>query len=73
MRLDEFLVVDTENHAVRRIDLESNKITTVLGGRQADSTKPLKRPHGIAATADGGFLVGDSEFHRVLKWTPAIR
>ena len=64
------LIVDTENHAVRRIDLSANRVTTVLGGNAAKSTKPLKRPHGIAATADGGFLVGDSEFHRVLKWTP---
>lgn len=61
------LVVDTENHAVRRIDLESNRVDTVLGGIQANETFPLKRPHGIAFKDGLGFLVADSEFHRVLQ------
>ena len=60
------LVVDTENHAVRRIDLKSNRVDTVLGGTLADETFPLKRPHGIAVKDGFGFLVADSEFHRVL-------
>ncbi|MEM8669968.1 MAG: hypothetical protein AAGG48_20745 [Planctomycetota bacterium] len=60
------LVVDTENHAIRRIDLESNRIETVLGGSRQAETLTLKRPHGIAFHPEIGFLVGDSESHRVV-------
>jgi len=64
-------VADTENHVVRRIDLGSGMITTVLGtGRRGDGPEPdplqcaLSRPHGVHAT--GGILyVGDSEAHRI--------
>lgn len=61
------LVVDTENHAVRRIDLNANTIDTVIGGNRASSTFTLKRPHGIAFSPKLGFLVADSESHRVLR------
>lgn len=61
------LVVDTENHAVRRIDLSSNRIDTILGGTKAPQTFPLKRPHGIAFITGLGYLIGDSENHRVLR------
>ncbi len=60
------LVVDTENHAVRMIDLQANTITTPLGNKSPLRMK-LKRPHGIAATSSG-FLLGDSEMHRVVRW-----
>lgn len=54
------LVVDTENHVVRRIDLVNDVVETVL--RDAS----MKRPHGIAPLTGTGFLVADSEHHRVL-------
>lgn len=60
------LVADTENHSVRRIDLVNDKIETVVGGSAADATFPLKRPHGICAVGADGFLVADSEHHRVI-------
>ncbi len=60
------LVVDTENHAVRKINFADNQITTVLGGTMATKTTKLKRPHGIAAAPDR-FLVGDSENNRVIQ------
>jgi hypothetical protein len=60
------LVVDTENHAVRRIDLSLNRVDTVLGGSKSKETFPLKRPHGIAYKKGLGYLVADSEYHRVL-------
>ena len=61
------LVVDTENHAVRRIDLTAKSVETVLG--EASSIHPivLKRPHGIAFSERRGFFVADSENHRVLR------
>ena len=61
------LVVDTENHAVRRINLSAGRVETVLGGTTSNQTYPLKRPHGIAFSATLGYLVADSEFHRVLQ------
>ncbi|NND98316.1 MAG: hypothetical protein HKN47_13405, partial [Pirellulaceae bacterium] len=63
------LVVDTENHAVRRIDFANEIVTTVLGGKHSESTVKLRRPHGIAAIAPSDqatFLVADSEQHRVV-------
>jgi hypothetical protein len=49
-------VADTENHAVRRVDLETGIITTVLGtGARGDGPErdPLQcrlaRPHGLFA------------------------
>lgn len=61
------LVVDTENHVVRRIDLVSDQIETVLRG------VTMKRPHGIAPLAGARFLVADSEQHRVLRGGPQPR
>ncbi len=61
------LVVDTENQAVRRIDLKAQTVSTVMGGTVADATYRLKRPHGIAFWPALGFLVADSEHHRVLR------
>ena len=58
------LVVDTENQAVRRIDLENNLVETVLGGKHSSTT--LKRPHGISFHPACGLMLGDSENHRVL-------
>lgn len=59
------LIVDTENHAVRKIDFATNTIATVMGGPGSDDSAKLKRPHGIAASKNL-FLLGDSENHRVL-------
>jgi len=65
-------IADTENHVVRRIDLESGIISTVLGtGRRGDGPEPnplacaLSRPHGVFADASGVLYVGDSEAHRI--------
>ncbi|TWU67346.1 hypothetical protein [Crateriforma conspicua] len=61
------LVVDTENHCVRRVDVAADRIETVLGGNQAAKTTELKRPHGIAATGQGrSFWLADSENDRML-------
>ena len=65
-------VADTENHAIRRLDLSSGIITTVLGtGRSGDGPEPdprrcaLSRPHGVLVDARGVVYVGDSEAHRI--------
>jgi sugar lactone lactonase YvrE len=68
----ELFVADTENHAVRRVDLTTGVITTVLGtGVRGDGpeTSPLdcklSRPHGVLADASGTVYVTDSEAHRI--------
>ena len=69
---DALYVADTENHVVRRIDLRSGVITTVLGtGRPGDGPEPdprrcsLTRPHGVLVDALGTLYVSDSEAHRI--------
>jgi sugar lactone lactonase YvrE len=65
-------VADTENHVIRKIEIASSIITTILGtGERGDGpgTDPLKcrlsRPHGLAVDNDGVLYVTDSEAHRI--------
>ncbi len=69
-------LADTENHAIRCVDLDRGVITTVLGaGVPGDGpeTSPLtcrlSRPHGLFADAHGTLYVTDSEAHRIRVWT----
>jgi sugar lactone lactonase YvrE len=71
-------VVDTENHAVRRVDVKTLRVTTVAGGRRGgggdggDALKAsLDRPHGCVVDADGTLYIADSENHRVRRVRPA--
>lgn len=66
-------VADTENHAIRRIDLRSGRIETVVGNGTAGfngdgdelQKRSLNRPHGVCLLPTGELLIGDSENHRV--------
>jgi sugar lactone lactonase YvrE len=65
-------VADTENHVIRRIDLGSGTIATILGdGQRGDGPEPdplkcrLNRPHGVFVDSTGALYVGDSEAHRI--------
>ena len=65
-------IADTENHVIRRINVNTGIITTALGtGERGDGPEPeprqckLNRPHGIWIDATGALYVGDSEAHRI--------
>lgn len=65
-------VVDTENHAIRKIDVKTGVITTVAGGRKgsegdgSDAVKAgLDRPHGCVVDSRGGIYIADSNNNRV--------
>jgi hypothetical protein len=64
-------IVDTENHAVRAIDLRSGLISTVAGtGQRGDGpdgdprTCKMARPHGVFIQGRS-IYIGDSENHRI--------
>ena len=66
------LVVDTENHAIRRIDADTGIVTTIAGGRQEGggdggpaTDAGLDRPHGCCVDAQGNLYIADSNNHRV--------
>jgi sugar lactone lactonase YvrE len=71
----DLLIVDTENHAIRKIEIRSKIVVTVVGsGRQGGdgdggpaTTASLDRPHGAAVAPDGSIYIGDTNNHRVRK------
>ncbi|MFK7735513.1 MAG: hypothetical protein AB8B50_05785 [Pirellulaceae bacterium] len=67
-------IADTENHAIRRIDLQDGLISTIVGksgkaGFNGDgdqvAERQLARPHGVFLLPSGELLIGDSENHRL--------
>jgi len=69
---DNLIVVDTENHAIRRIDAGTGLVTTIAGGRQGPQgdggsalEAGLDRPHGCGVDRQGNIYIADSSNHRV--------
>jgi streptogramin lyase len=70
-------VMDTENHAARRIDMKTGVISTIAGmgprheGASGDGGPAtqgmMNRPHGICVGPDGSVYIGDSLNHRVRR------
>jgi sugar lactone lactonase YvrE len=65
-------IADTESHTIRRIDLKTGAIRTVVGtgvrgnGPDGDPLKcQMARPHGVFVDRKGVLYIGDSEAHRV--------
>lgn len=66
------LIVDTENHAIRKINAENNVIDTIAGGIPGPggdggpaTEAGLARPHGIVTDSSGKSYIADSENHRI--------
>jgi DNA-binding beta-propeller fold protein YncE len=57
------VVADTENHAIRRIDVGTGLISTLAGGDK----QGFNRPHGVCVGADGTIYAGDTLNHRVMR------
>ncbi len=69
---DNLIVVDTENHAVRKIDVATGIVTTIAGGHLGGdgdggpaTSAGLDRPHGCGIASDGTIYIADSNNHRV--------
>jgi len=73
-----FLIADTFNNRVRRVS-PAGTISTVAGNGTrgfagdggAATSAQLNFPRGVAASADGGFLIADTENSRVRRVSPA--
>jgi DNA-binding beta-propeller fold protein YncE len=68
------LIVDTENHAIRRIDHATDIVTNLAGGRQGGGgdggpaeLAGLDRPHGAVVGPDCAVYIGDTNNHRIRK------
>ena len=66
------LIVDTENHAIRKYHADSGIVTTVAGGHEGPDGDGgpavgagLARPHGVVVDGDGAMYIADSENHRI--------
>jgi sugar lactone lactonase YvrE len=69
---DNVIVVDTENHAIRRIDAVTGMVTTIAGGHQGGdgdggpaTQAGLERPHGCGIDPQGNLYIADGINHRV--------
>lgn len=77
LRDGSILIVDTENHAIRRFDPRMKTLDTFAGMGKAGAALgddprrvELNRPHGVAEAPDGSVWIVDTNNHRVLRVEP---
>ena len=69
------LIADTDNHVIRRYDLQTKQITRIAGtgrvGTAGLSGPPdqleMNQPHGVYVHQSGDLYIADSHNHRILK------
>jgi hypothetical protein len=68
------LIADTENHAIRLLNLKTGVITTIAGGRKGAggdggpaTVAGLDRPHGAIFDRAGNLYIADSSNHRIRR------
>jgi streptogramin lyase len=73
-RRGDVYVVDTENHSIRRLDVEKFQVTTVAGGRKGaagdggDARQAgMDRPHGCVIDDKETIYIADSNNHKVRR------
>ena len=72
------LVFDTESHTIRRVDLATGTISTVIGNARqgfagdggAAVEAELYRPHNGVIDSEGRLVFGDSFNQRIRRWDP---
>jgi len=63
------LVADTGNNAIRRVG-QDGAVTTLSRAAPEDRVSPLRRPIGLAATADGYLYIATFRRGRILEMSP---
>ena len=68
------IVVDTENHAIRRVEKASLTVNTLAGGRRGSGgdggtalAAELDRPHACSISTSGDLYIADSDNHRIRR------
>lgn len=72
----DLLIVDTENHSIRKIKMQDGTIVRIAGtGKKGNAGIPgpatqgqLFQPHGVFVDDRGDIYIADSSNHRILKF-----
>jgi DNA-binding beta-propeller fold protein YncE len=75
---DDLYIADTNNHVIRRLNLETHEFEVVVGSFESGETTNntaamdfrLNTPHGIDVEADGTLIIADTYNHQILKVFP---
>ena len=67
---DNVVIADAENRLIRKYNVKTDQVTTLLNAGPGKSvtgrTIPLGRPHGVLVHADDTLYIADSYHHRIL-------